>query len=130
MIVASVGDLNGDGHADVILGSGFYNAGLGRARVVSGLDGTTLFQLDSTTPYDGLGWSVCGTGDVDGDGVPDFAVGLVDPTGAGAPSAGLVRIYSGKRGSCSTSRWGSPSATSSASRSRALETPTPTASPT
>lgn len=97
--VASVGDVNGDGFADVLVGTGTWSiAGIGRARVTSGVDGAVIYDYSSAVPHDGLGWSVCGLGDVNGDGVPDFAIGSWDITGMGIADPGRVRIHSGATG--------------------------------
>ncbi len=61
-----------------------------------------LMNLVSSTGDDDFGADVTLVGDVDGDGVPDFAIGVprtVGPTGATAGGPGAVRVISGATGS-------------------------------
>ncbi len=102
--VDGLGDVNGDGFDDVIVGSfggSLPFASTGKARVFSGFDGSLLFLLQTPTQsptMNGFGQVVAGVGDVDLDGVRDFAVG--DPLAASAgPLTGEVHIYSGVSGS-------------------------------
>lgn len=93
--VAGVGDLNGDSIADVIIGAALGGAGAaGRATVYSGLDGSVLHNLVGTSAGDHFGWSVVGLSDLDGDLVPDFAVGAVNQ----GASRGMVSVFSGATG--------------------------------
>ncbi len=55
---------------------------------------TLLFELDGEAFGDHFGRAVAGVGDLDGDGIPDFAVGAPEHSGNG-DRAGRVRIYSG-----------------------------------
>ena len=84
--VASAGDVNGDGYADVIVGAPFYDAGEideGAAFLFlggpSGIVGTTLAdaatRLDSNQAGARFGTDVAGAGDVNGDGYDDVLVG-------------------------------------------------------
>ncbi len=106
--VAAVGDINGDGIPDVLAGlphhiakeTGVINAG--RAIAYSGLDGSILHIFDDPTPEEGaqFGYALSGLGDVNSDGVNDFAIG--DPlkdTPDGLTDVGLVYIFSGADGS-------------------------------
>ncbi len=93
--VAAAGDWNLDGWADVAVGEPRYSGGsalAGRVWVYSGRDGQVLAEFAGTDPSDGLGFSVAGAGDVDGDGVPDLIVGAP----SGSPAAGAVCVYSGQ----------------------------------
>jgi hypothetical protein len=100
--VSGAGDVDGDGFDDLILGA--YNAapgglsGAGSAYVYSGATGALLGQFDGQATGDGLGVSVSGAGDVDGDGFDDLIVGayLADP--GGLSNAGSAYVYSGATG--------------------------------
>src|SRR5439155_4531308 len=76
--VASAGDVNGDGFADLIIGAP-GTAGAGRAGgayvllgKASGYAGS--FQIGGGSRADYLGWSVA-SGDINGDGFSDLIVG-------------------------------------------------------
>lgn len=98
--MSSVGDLNNDGKPEFIIGAPFaIPAGIssGKALVCSGANGTVLYTYTGTSLLMRLGISVAGTGDVSGDGVPDFIIGAPgDPYFGGA--AGTARVYSGQDG--------------------------------
>jgi hypothetical protein len=64
-------------------------------RVASGAGGATIRTVYGDAAGDRLGWSLAGMGDMDGDGVADYAAGTV--TGA-FPYQGRVRVYSGADG--------------------------------
>lgn len=90
--VASAGDVDGDGRADVVVGnpdlSPSSEAG-GRAYVFSGARGSLLATLRD--PRSGMGLCVAGVGDLDGDGVGDIAVGSPQ-----SREGGTVVAWSGK----------------------------------
>ena len=99
--VGGAGDVNGDGRADLIVGAtGDDNNGdaSGSARVLSGIDGSVLYNFNGDNENDFFGNSVSGAGDVNGDGTPDMIVGarLDDNNGSGSGSA---RVFSGIDGS-------------------------------
>jgi len=95
--VAGAGDVNGDGYADVIVGSPGADSSRGLAQVFSGFNGAVLHTLTGTDAGDRLGAAVAGAGDVDGDGYDDVAVGVPGSAEAG-PGAGIVRVDSGATG--------------------------------
>ncbi|MCI0588666.1 MAG: Ig-like domain-containing protein [Planctomycetes bacterium] len=100
--VAGLGDLDGDGASEVLVGNpaaspgGIYMAG--RASVHSGASAAVLFAIDGVGDFDTLGMSVAGLGDANGDGVPDFAVGASGADPGGIPDAGEARLASGASG--------------------------------
>lgn len=99
--VDGLGDVDGDSVPDFIAGAFEYVqvGSTGYARVYSGVNGAELYTLSGDLEWDHFGWSVCGLGDLDGDGVADVAVGAtqVDLFGV-AVGPGYVRVYSGVNG--------------------------------
>ncbi|MCP3915521.1 MAG: hypothetical protein GY711_08205 [bacterium] len=98
--VAIAGDVDCDGHADVIVGAPWHDAAgfnAGHARVFSGGDGSLLHTFDGLAPSDRLGWFVSGAGDTNGDGHDDLIVGAYLHDGGGA-DAGAAFVYCGDTG--------------------------------
>jgi FG-GAP repeat protein/VCBS repeat protein len=77
--VATAGDVNGDGYADVIVGAYLYNNGTGRAYVymgsANGLSTTPVFTATGEEPDSAFGFAAATAGDVNGDGYADVIVG-------------------------------------------------------
>lgn len=109
--IASAGDLDADGFADLIIGApgfdGTFTDG-GRAEIYrgssGGLEGSPYWTIDGDRDGASLGDLVAGGGDVDGDGFPDFAVVARDlvPT-PGSTEAARLFLYRGN-GAITTAR--------------------------
>ncbi|MCI0585395.1 MAG: integrin alpha [Planctomycetes bacterium] len=93
--VARLGDVNGGGVPDFVVGSPGAAPG-GRAYVVAGETNTSIHVLNGTTGAE-FGYSVAGIGDLDGNNVPDVLVG--------APGAQRAFAFDGQTGN---PLWGGP----------------------
>ena len=91
--VAGIGDIDGDGFADLLIGAPAAN-GVGAAYVYSGFSGTLLHQFDGAAGTQ-LGFGLSVAGDVDGDGELDLLVGA---PGATPVDTGFVRLYTASTG--------------------------------
>lgn len=95
--VDGLGDLNGDGKAEVIVGV-FRGNGPGYAHVYDGATGGILYLPTHAIVADRYGHTVSGAGDFDADGVPDFAVAAPDGDMNGVVDCGFCRVFSGATG--------------------------------
>ena len=96
---ADVGDVNNDGHDDLLIGAWQYSAVApsgGKIYLYSGKDGSLLQAITGRIPGETLGFDATGAGDVDGDGVIDFLVTSTWSNVKGFRS-GRMFVISGKR---------------------------------
>ena len=96
--LASAGDVDQDGVPDLIMGAPGGTPPSGSAHVRSGRDGSILWQFEGSAAGDQFGSSVAGAGDMNGDGVPDLAVGA-PRSDRGGVNSGEVCTFSGADGS-------------------------------
>lgn len=116
--VANIGDINGDGVGDMLIGAPGTDPGgrsdAGTAYVLFGkaggpgleslgdVDGLAGFALDGAAAGDGAGHAVARAGDINGDKIPDYIVGApyADVTAAGGGTladAGATYVVFGTR---------------------------------
>ncbi|WP_376100808.1 beta strand repeat-containing protein (plasmid) [Roseomonas sp. CCTCC AB2023176] len=112
--VASAGDVNGDGYADLVIGaystapSGRTGAGssyvlFGKAGGFANVDLANLsaadgFRVDGAAAFDLSGFSVASAGDVNGDGYADLVIGAYSADPSGRTNAGSSYVLFGKAG--------------------------------
>ncbi len=96
-VVSGAGDVNNDGHADVIVGAGAEDGsapGTGMAYVFSGSGAGLLAALESPAPEENgaFGYWVCGGGHVNGDACEEVIIGAHGEDGGG-PNAGRAYVF-------------------------------------
>jgi len=99
--IANAGDINSDGFDDIIISApndDWSGPGSGCVRVFSGFDGSLIHLIRGNNPWDLFGWSLTTIGDIDNDGIADFAVGAPRSDFNGNES-GYVTAFSGISGS-------------------------------
>lgn len=93
------GDVNGDGVADLAVGSWQFGGAAwsgGKVSVHSGRDGSVLQRFTGRIPGETLGFDAVGVGDIDGDGATDFLVTSAYSMVNGGRS-GRVYIVAGRK---------------------------------
>ena len=107
--VSNVGDVNGDGIDDLIIGaytaSPDGNVRAGESYVVFGsstfsntlelssLNGNNGFKIDGVNESDTSGYSISGAGDINGDGINDFIIGARDAATNGIRSGESYVVF-------------------------------------
>ncbi len=95
---ADAGDVNGDGHDDLIVGAWQHASAApsgGKVYLFSGKDGSLIRVWTGKVPGETFGFDATGMGDVDGDGTVDFLLTSAWSAVNGSRS-GRVYILSGK----------------------------------
>jgi len=110
--VGTAGDVNGDGWADVIVGSSYYDNGLGdegRAYVyhgsVSGLSGAANWVVESNSAGSLFGLSAGTAGDVNGDGYADVVVGALHYSNGQTGEGSAYAYYGAAAGLSPVPNW-------------------------
>lgn len=120
---AGIGDVNGDGRADMLVGAPAADVNdrrnSGSAFLLLGRASAATVDLAFTTPYlridganvdDATGWSVAGAGDVDGDGRRDVIVGAPYTSPNRRLFGGTAYVVFGRQGAGAVVDLGSPGA--------------------
>jgi hypothetical protein len=111
-IACGAGDVNGDGFDDIVAGAPFHQSGgvvaRGRASLYpggpNGPGPRPKWSTEGVSSFGRYGYSAAGLGDVDGDGLSDFAIGAPFHSDSEEEKAvGYVAVFRGDRRSVSRS---------------------------
>lgn len=95
--ISGIGDVNGDGVPDIIVGSPGYhyqavNPTVGVVRVFSGADYSVIHVISDTVASTSFGFEVRNLADINGDGIEDIIVGAPGDATNGI-KAGRVYVF-------------------------------------
>lgn len=106
--LARAGDMNGDGYGDLLISRDTNSSHDSAIRAYNGRNGNIFYAAE--IPEIGAhepGMLAGGGHDLDGDGVPEFAVGIPMLDAGGATDVGSVRVFDGRTGSLMREFFGS-----------------------
>ena len=96
--VSAIGDLDNDGHQDIMASSETGTSGTGTIYVWSGANGTLLLTIDGPQVGAHFGQALAAAGDVNGDGIVDILVGAPSAASLNLVENGAAAVYSGASG--------------------------------